>query len=122
MVIATHHQRTSERINALVDIRLFKGVRRQAIIAQDLLNLQAVPAPNILTQYIQKLKDRSGLFWRPVGWHAALCRAIALVRKDWDSRLSRLSACHDFFALGAGLLRSAAFCATRSRASLRRYD
>ena len=33
-----------------------------------------------------------------------------------------LSACHDFFVLAAGLLRDAAFCAARSKASLRRYD
>ena len=75
-----------------------------------------------LTQNIQKLKDGSGLFWRPVCWHAALCRAISLVRKDWGSRLLKLSACHGFLALAAGFLRNAAFCAERFRASLRRYE
>ena len=120
MVITAHHQTTSERLVALVDIRLLKGVCRQAIVAQDLLNLQTVPTPNILAQNIQKLKDRSGLLWRPVVWHAVVCRAIPTLRTNRGSRLSRLSACHDFFALAAGLLRSAAFCATRSKASLRR--
>ena len=120
MVTAAHHLTTSERLSALIDIRLVKEVRGHAIVAQDLLNLQTVPTPNILAQNIQKLKDRSGLLWRPVGWHAVVCRAIPTLRTNRGSRLSRLSACHDFFALAAGLLRSAAFCATRSKASLRR--
>lgn len=120
MVIATHHQTTSERITALVDICLLKGVCGHAIIAQDLLNLQTVPAPDFLAQNIQKLKNHSDLFWRPVGWHAVLCRPIAALQRDLESRPLMLWACHDFFSLAAGLLRSATFCAARSRASLRR--
>lgn len=77
------------------------------VLAQCLLNLAFVPAPNRFPPLAQNLNYRRGLSGRPVRWHLKHARTLVCV--GWLPYL-RTTACHAFLPSRGAAARAAAFC------------